>query len=199
MDILNLIFPKTCLNCRKEGVYICDYCLAKVKKGGVFQNTLSIFRYEGVIKKAIIALKYKYSTEIAKELADICVRNLQLMNLPHNCLLIPIPLYWRRENFRGFNQSAEVGKLVASKMGWKFIPDLLIKKKPTASQVELSVGERRRNLQGVFSFNSKYKLSSIPNILIFDDVFTTGSTLKEATKVLKHAGIKKVWGLTVAR
>jgi competence protein ComFC len=63
----------------------------------------------------------------------------------------------------------------------------------------LSVGERRRNLQGVFSFNSKYKLSSIPNILIFDDVFTTGSTLKEAAKVLKRVGVKKVWGLTIAR
>jgi ComF family protein len=180
-------------------MYICDNCLAKVRKGGFFQGTLSIFRYEGVIRKAIIALKYKYSTEIAKELADICVRNLQLMKSTHNCLLVPIPLHWHRENFRGFNQSAEVGKLVASKMGWKFIPDLLIKKKPTASQVELSVEKRRQNLEGVFSLNSNYKPRSFSNILIFDDVFTTGSTLKEAAKVLKKAGVKKACGLTIAR
>ncbi len=170
-----------------------------MKKGGVFQGTLSIFRYEGVIRKAIIALKYKYSTEIAKELANICAQNLKLTKFTHKCLLVPIPLHRQRENFRGFNQSAEVGKLVASKMGWEFIPDLLIKKKPTASQVELSVEKRRQNLQGVFSLNSKRILSDISNILIFDDVFTTGSTLKEAVKVLKHTRVKKVCGLTIAR
>jgi predicted amidophosphoribosyltransferase len=84
-------------------------------------------------------------------------------------------------------------------MGWKFIPDLLIKNKSTASQVELKGDDRRQNLHGVFSLNPSYILSTIPNILLFDDVFTTGSTLREAAKVLKRAGVEKVWGLTIAR
>ena len=84
-------------------------------------------------------------------------------------------------------------------MGWKFIPDLLIKNRSTTSQVELSVKERKQNLKGVFSLNPSYVLSPNSSILVFDDVFTTGSTLKEAAKVLKHAGIKKVWGMTIAR
>jgi competence protein ComFC len=89
--------------------------------------------------------------------------------------------------------------LVAEKMGWKFIPDLLIKKKSTTSQVELSVGERKQNLSGVFSISPNILISQYPNIILFDDVFTTGSTLKEATNVLKRFGVKQVWGMTLAR
>jgi predicted amidophosphoribosyltransferase len=100
---------------------------------------------------------------------------------------------------RGFNQSEEIGKLVAREMGWGFVPDLLVKNKSTASQVELSVKERKENLQGVFSLSPNISISECPSIVLFDDVFTTGSTLKEAAKVLRHAGVEKVWGMTIAR
>jgi predicted amidophosphoribosyltransferase len=63
----------------------------------------------------------------------------------------------------------------------------------------LSVAERKQNLEGVFTVNPHYDLNSMHFVLLFDDVFTTGSTLKEAAKVLKRSGVKKVWGLTIAR
>lgn len=223
MDLLNLIFPKTCLGCGKEGKYICSDCLAKVrvakpicpycekasidgfthikcaKKQGL-DGLSAIWEYEGVIRKAILALKYKYSTEVGKELTNLFIRELQMGRNPVNAgVLVPVPLYWYRENTRGFNQSIEVGKIVAAQMGWKFVPDLLVRKRPTTPQVELSGDARRQNLKGVFSLNPDYILSTIPNILIFDDVFTTGSTLHEAAIVLKRAGVGKVWGLTIAR
>ena len=113
--------------------------------------------------------------------------------------MVPIPLYWHRQNVRGFNQSEEIGKLMAQEMGWGFAPDLLIKKRSTKSQVELSVSQRKENLQGVFIVSSPNIQNTNPNILLFDDVFTTGSTLKEVAKVLKRAGVEKVWGLTIAR
>ena len=163
-------------------------------------DTLSIFRYEGVIRKAIIALKYKYSTEIAKELADICVGNLKKMDLRHkNYLLMPIPLHWHRQNVRGFNQSEEVGKLIAHGMNWKYETNLLVKNISTKPQVGLKGSTRRKNLRGVFSLNPNCVLSTMYPVLIFDDVFTTGSTIGEATKVLKHAGFKRILGITVAR
>ncbi len=222
MDILNLIFPKTCLGCGKESQYICENCLSKVrvlkpacpycekasidgfthakcrKKYGL-DGLISIWKYEGVIKKAILALKFKYSTEVGKELngriVDWLIRNKDLV--PSAQCLVPVPLYWLRENVRGFNQSIEVGKLISAEMGWKFVPNLLIKNKSTTSQVELSVEERKKNLKGVFSLDSRLNIPD--SIILFDDVFTTGSTLHEAAKVLKHAGAKKVWGLTIAR
>jgi len=200
MSILDLIFPKTCLECGKNGNYICENCLAKVRKYGMRRDALSIFKYEGVIRKAIIALKYKYSTEIAKELADICIRNLRLMNLvTKNYLLVPIPLHWHRQNIRGFNQAEEVGKLIAKGMNWRYEPNLLVKKISTKPQVGLRSSTRRENLKGVFSLNSDCPVPKNYSHILFDDVATTGSTLMEATKVLKQVGVKKILGLTIAR
>jgi len=200
MGILDLLFPKTCLGCGSEGKYICASCLAKVGNGGAFQNNISIFRYEGVIRKAIIALKYKYSTEIAKELADVCVKKLKFLNLvSNNYCLVPIPLHWRRFNERGFNQSEEVGGILALKMGWKFEPNLLIKNKSTKTQVGLKGDSRRKNLTGVFSVNPDSVLSTLHSVLVFDDVYTTGATLGEAKKTLEAAGFKNILGLTIAK
>ncbi|PIU28820.1 hypothetical protein COT08_00355 [Candidatus Woesebacteria bacterium CG07_land_8_20_14_0_80_44_9] len=201
MGLLDLLFPKKCLECGQTGKYICGNCLKKVPPGGwINKETYSCFKYGGVIRKAIIALKYKYSAEIAGELAEICVKNLISNHFISGYrALVPIPLHWYRQNFRGFNQAEIIGEKIAKKMGWRFIPELLIKTKSTKSQVELKGPDRRKNLSGVFSLNPGILVSKYPSIILFDDVYTTGSTLSEAAKVLRRAGVKNVWGLTIAR
>jgi len=201
MAILDLFFPKKCLECGRTGKYICENCLRKVPpRGWVNRETYSCFKYEGVIRKAIITLKYKYSTEITQELAEVCVRKIKsVFLLPSNYCLVPVPLHWYRQNFRGFNQSAEVGKIVAAKMGWEFIPDLLVRQKSTVSQVQLTSSARRQNLRGVFSLNSKYLVPDAYCLVLFDDVLTTGSTLLEASKVLREGGVKRILCLTIAK
>ena len=203
MGIIDLIFPKSCLGCSRGENYICDSCLEKAPKLGWHENnTFSIWRYTGVIRKAVLNLKYKYSTEIAKELAKISVRELKKEGFEtKDTLLVPIPLHWKRQNLRGFNQSEEIGKLIAKGMGWEFAPNLLVKKKPTKSQVELRGKERKINLEGVFEVNSSYKPSALDRktLVIFDDVYTTGSTLEEACGVLKNCGVDKIYNLTIAR
>ncbi len=201
MAILDLFFPKKCLECNISGKYICSSCLKKVKKNGWNSNWVySVWRYRGVIRKAILALKYKYSTDIAEELAIHLSRVLKRenINLDEACL-VPIPLHWYRKNFRGFNQSEEVGKLVAKKMDWKFIPDLLIRIKSTIPQAQLTGSARRENLHRVFSLNPNILISKYPNIILFDDVLTTGSTLLEASKVLREGGAKRIMCLTIAK
>jgi competence protein ComFC len=225
--ILDLLFPKTCLGCGRPGNYICSECVAKVRlaqpicaycerasidglthtrcqKQLGLDGLISIWEYEGVIRKAILALKYKYATEIAQILKELVVDRLKSPDIrfliPDSSCLIPIPLHWHRQNVRGFNQSIEIGKSISLVMNWKFLPDLLIKKQQTISQAELSGEDRRQNLKGVFSLNPNYLLNPAPyTLILFDDVFTTGSTLREAAKVLKRAGVQKVWGLTIAR
>jgi predicted amidophosphoribosyltransferase len=83
-------------------------------------------------------------------------------------------------------------------MNWKIVTNLLLRKKWTAHQVGLKGKERRENIRNVFALNSICNIQNTIYIL-FDDVYTTGSTLKEAVKVLKRAGVQNVWGLTVAR
>lgn len=171
--------------------------MSKFRLNGLY----SIWEYESVIRKAILALKYKYATEIGKEISDYLINSLPTLVLPSVQYLTPIPIYWYKENLRGFNQSSEIGKRIAGMMGWKFTPDLLVKNISTVSQTELGGKERRLNLKGAFTANPFYKslLSSLESVIVFDDIFTTGSTLNEAGKALKKAGAKKVWGLTIAR
>lgn len=200
MAILDLFFPKKCLECNGSGKYICDSCLKKVKKNGWNSDWVySVWKYEKVIRKAILALKYKYSTDIAEELATHLSRVLKRenINLDEACL-VPIPLHWYRYNFRGFNQSEEVGKLVAKKMGWEFAPSLLIRKKSTTPQAQLTGSARRKNLRGAFALNPVYILHSTYYVL-FDDVLTTGSTLLEASKVLRSGGVMRILCLTIAK
>ena len=76
MNLLDLIFPKKCLECGKSGQYICDVCMGKVSLYGANDSNYSIFKYQGVIRKAIISLKYKFAYDIADELTGRIVNSL---------------------------------------------------------------------------------------------------------------------------
>jgi ComF family protein len=188
---------------------ICPVCLRSTVKGFTHlrcKNSLGLggltclWSYEGVVRKAIISLKYKYARDIARELSNYASEKLkkQASLFPKDSVLVPVPLYWYKKNFRGFNQVEEVGRVLAKNLGWKFNPDLLIKRSSTPPQTELKKDERLLNLRGKFGLNRSYRLDSSLYILL-DDVWTTGSTLREAAKVLKRQGAAKVWGLSLAR
>lgn len=224
MSILDFIFPKRCLGCGREGNYLCAKCLSEQtsikqicpgcykpsidgltharckRKLGLDGLTLA-WKYEGVVRKAILAMKYKYAFDIAGELAKAAaglLRNEPLLSKKDK-LLVPIPAHGLRKNWRGFNQSEVIGKLLAREMGWGYEPNLLFKNTTTLPQTELKRKARLKNLRGTFALNSNRLVPSDCCIVLFDDVFTTGSTLKEACKVLKRAGVKKVLGITLAR
>jgi len=153
-----------------------------------------------VVRSALLKLKYSYAREIAKDLVFYSKPLLEskAFILPKNSLFVPIPLYFLKENLRGFNQTKILGEALAEKYGWKFMPDLLLRKKLRRPQARLKGKERKENVKGVFAFNTRYRLVS-DSCIIFDDVYTTGSTLREACKVLKKFGAGNVWGLTIAR
>lgn len=198
MNLLDLIFPKKCLECGKEGRYICFSCVSEVLDGTFDENNFAVFKYKGVIRKAITAIKYKFAYDIADELVEETVKRLKSKRY-HGITLVPIPLHRRRENYRGFNQSEILGRKIAEKMDWKFSSDLLIRCKNTHPQVGLKGLMRHQNLSNVFSINPNYALGKNNPILIFDDVYTTGSTINEATKTLKEYGFTKIYSLTIAR
>lgn len=199
--ILDFLFPKHCLECNKYGKYMCDECIEKVLDGTFDENNFSIFKYRGVIKKTIVSLKYKFAYDVTDELVLRCIQRINVKKY-HNVLLVPIPLYWQRENWRGFNQSELIGEKLANKLHWKFIPDLLIRRSNNIAQATLKREDRVKNLNGVFDINSKYLHDSSfknSNILIFDDVYTTGSTINEAKKVLLKSNFSNIYSITIAR
>ena len=222
MAVLDLIFPIRCLECGLEGKYLCDECLSKVrlsnpsciechrfairgythkrcKRLESVDRVHSLWNYDGIIRRAILALKYKFAYKVADELAQRSVEKLKKEGFffAKDVVLIPIPLHRQRKNWRGFNQAEEIGKIIACAMKWNYKTNAIKRLKKTIPQTELKQKERAKNVIGAFSFLHGDNLKS-KNVVLFDDVLTTGSTIREAGKVLKQNGVKTVWGLSVA-
>ncbi len=222
MGIEDAIFPRKCFGCRKEREYLCSYCLNKVRQpssicpecGGLsldgkthlrckktlgIDGLISLWTYEGVIRRAIIALKYKFAWDITEELSTKSLEKLKGFYLPKKAIVVPIPAHRIRENWRGFNQAEEIGKIIARGLNFKFCPDFLIKAFLTPPQTGLKGRQRRKNIKNVFKINPRYQFPSLCSFVLFDDVWTTGATIREAARVLKMNKAREVWGLTLAR
>lgn len=219
--ILDLLFPKYCLECRKQGTYICSNCLVKVHKASficpfcksyshngethlscqsktALSGAIAIWRYEGVIRKAILALKYKFASDVALELVSLVDLNLE-KSFKKTGVVIPVPLYQSRLKWRGFNQAQVLGKVFAKNMNLDFC-NALIRKTNTTPQVHLHKAERLRNMRGVFAVNSESKVKiNGQKVILFDDVWTTGATLEGGASELKQNGASEIWGLSIAR
>jgi len=193
--------PQRCIVCEKNSIdgFVHFKCRKKYSLDGV----VSIWAYEAVVRRSLISLKYKFAWEIANELAAASSIYLKenFTALPKEAVMCVVPLFKKRENWRGFNQATKIGQLLAKNLGWEFMPDLVVRRIQTTPQVDLARVDRKKNLSGAFEFNKKYLPLVADNLslIIFDDVCTTGTTLKEVGKVLKRSGFEKVWGLTVAR
>ena len=113
-----------------------------------------------------------------------------------NFILIPIPLSDKKKKKRGFNQSEEIAKIISEVTKIETDFNCIIKVKDNKSQTELTRKERIENVKNTFKIIKNIKNK---NILLLDDVYTTGSTMEECAKTLKSAGANKVWGITIAR
>lgn len=194
-----------CPECERRAFGGATHPLCKRKLG--MDGLWSLGIYKNPLKKAIQKLKYRYVREMAEELLDITLEywakyQPQILeeikkDRGENWVVVPVPLHPKRENWRGFNQSALLGKKLAEKMGLDYAEPLK-RIKNTTPQAKLTGFYRQSNIKNAFILPSTSR--PLPsNILLIDDVWTTGSTLKECAKVLKRAGAGKVWALTIAR
>lgn len=168
-----------------------------------------LFAYQGPIRTILKKIKFSSIFDLLPEVADLAKEEMEENEVLYKFfvkekpLVVPIPLHWFRKNERGFNQSAFLSKQVAQNWNLTFCGDLLLREKYTPPQAKLKKKERTSNIKGVFKINEKFSpnfsISQFPNIFLIDDIWTTGSTMREAGRVLKGAGVKKIWGLTIAR
>jgi len=156
------------------------------------------------IQAAIQQFKYRFTKELAEYFGDLIAQKLRelSMNKGKTNILIPVPLHKKRLNYRGFNQAELIAKSVCERVGDSRISHLLRRVKNTSQQAKLNKKERHDNLEDAFVLESGLlQESGLQNSVYFivDDVCTTGSTLENCAKVLKESGLKKVYGLVVAR
>jgi ComF family protein len=189
-----------CPVCQKPSID--GFTHPKCIKPHSLDGLIALWLYKGVIRRAIISLKYKFVKEISSELSDLVLLKVKSLFLfeKRDCVLTTVPIFWIRKNIRGYNQVDEITKIIANKFSLGFYPDLLKREKHREPQVSLSKEERVKNIQGVFTINPKLKdVIRDAFVVVVDDVYTTGSTLKEMGKVLKRNGAKEVWGLVIAK
>ena len=138
---------------------------------------------------------------VAPVLGDLIADYLsyERISLPHDALIIPIPLHKARERMRGFNQSYLIARPIGERLNIPVLKDILIKIKKTTPQMELTREERLQNALGTFSVSDRSRvLIADKTIIILDDVKTTGATLEEAARVLRAAGAKRILAITLA-
>jgi len=204
---LDILFPRRCYGCGKIGQYFCKKCAKDIFPLSLDPsgNRLSLFKYNDTIRKAIIDLKYNFVTDIVDELTDISAKSIK-SNYPHllkywqknKFTIIPIPLHWTRRNWRSFNQSDLLASHIAKKLKINYISNLLIKTQNTAPQASfLHKISRTKNLNHAFIVNPPTGGKIPKNIIIFDDVYTTGATLKSAASIFKSK-CHEIWFLTLA-
>jgi len=209
--VLDLVFPKFCLGCKKEGVFLCQDCFSILEiltthqkvEGKNLNDLYFPVNYENFLVKKLIQ-NFKYPPlikELKKELALLIVSHFLLLDKKpdfSDFVLVPVPLSKRKLKWRGFNQAEEIAKELSEFLKIPLISDCLAKEKETKDQVEISEKERLENVKGAFLVKNKEKIFG-KNILLVDDVFTTGATMEEVARVLKEAGAKKIVGVVVAR
>ncbi|MEK7486412.1 MAG: ComF family protein [Planctomycetota bacterium] len=221
---LDYIYPRFCLACGKslsfsEQFYLCSGCvdsfqtckknrcigcaqpLAYLKKCGKckgkhisWKQLWCLYEYEKAVVPLVKRWKIHREEEAWRGIKKFFQQGLKDLTCPPVDLVVPVPLHPKKLAERGFNPAEQLARLVSKEFQIPLKTRLLKRLKQTPNQKQLSEKERKHNLSGVFS------CKKVPqNVLIVDDIMTTGSTLRELCKVLKQQGAKSIYCLVLAR
>ncbi len=173
---------------------LCPNCIKKPYK---FDKAISSVKYNEFSKKIILPLKHGDKTQYAKFIANIMTMSGRDIATDSD-FIIPVPIHLTRMLKRKYNQASLIANHLSKVYKKPVLYSTLIRSKSTPSQGHLSERERKQNVSGVFSVKHSERIKG-KNILLIDDVFTTGATVNECAKILKKAGANKIFVLTFAR
>ena len=197
--LLDIIYPydNKCIICGVEGFLgICSKCKREIKRVHQQEEIMAYGYYGGVLKKLILNLKYHKSFIAGKVLADLLCQIIIEKKLSIDCICY-VPISKDSLKKRGFNQCSVLAKNISSILDIPVI-DCLVKVKETKEQKLLGKEERMKNILDAFEIKNKEKLFK-KNILLIDDVYTTGATINECKKNIEKCNINKIYLLTIAK
>jgi len=218
---LDLLFPQWCVGCGREGDFLCYSCCqslprimpplcprcGKPQPSGILcpscvgwqteiEGVRSPFRFDGVIRQAIHQLKYRNLRALAQPLAKL-LKDYLITNATPGEVLVPVPLHQKRLKERGYNQSQLLARELGKLVNLPVVDDYLIRQRYAIPQARTSsVEERRSNVANAFICRN-HRLQD-KQVLLIDDVATSGATLNACASALKTAGATSVWGLVLA-
>jgi ComF family protein len=172
---------------------------AAIVKPPSYDRARSAVTYGSQVRKLVQRLKYYDHTDLAPWMAQWMIRAGR--DVIEECdVVIPVPLHRWRYFFRQFNQSAEIARALSARIKRPLLPHVLVRVRPTRTQVGLLRSERAENVNNAFDVPLNLRsLIKGKRILLIDDVYTTGATVNSAARTLKNAGATSVNVLTFAR
>ncbi len=227
-QISSFIYPNICLCCEDKGhagIDLCESCyknLLKIKfacercamplahtnakacgacnnRKIYFDTSYAPFLFKGFIRESIYQFKFNNKLNHGKLLATLLAKQIQQQNRILPDVLVPVPLHKKRLRKRGFNQSLEIARILNKYLSKEISIKDIYRAKPTHVQMELPAKQRRANVKDAFKLRSSNSVFKDKNIVIIDDVMTTGSTVNEMAKCLKQSGAKHIDVWCVAR
>lgn len=192
MNLLDWIYPKRCVGCKKEGKYICPECSKSImRQEGSLQ-------YRGVVRKILKEIKYRGSYDMTHEIVE-----LWNPSCPDNeAILTAVPMWEGKRRARGFNQAELIGRELSKRWKLEYV-ELLRRTRETVPMYGLKRWERAENMQGAFEVSDQCTVQSVHDshraVILVDDVWTSGATMRECEHELKQVGVDKVYCLTLAR
>lgn len=226
---LDILFPPLCFACEKNlapeeksrnvcaaclasialfDTFFCSVCGARLPGNAKFCHPAALYMFGSAtsyrneaVQKLIWRLKYEKLKTAAAPLSELLCRYLNALDFSFvNFTVVPVPLHPERLEERGFNQAELLATAVAATLDIPLVANVLRRVKATLAQAKMrDRKERAANLLGAFAVAPNNTTLRGKNIVLVDDVFTTGATIGEAVKTLKSAGAKIVIALTVAR
>lgn len=209
-QLLDLIYKKRCYFCRStdSGNLMCENCFESIEflPCKIFRNIngCQVFCasvYKDNLQKLIRGLKYHNKKELAYFQAKLMYEYWKKLTVSEKkFVIVPVPLYSKREKQRGYNHMLLVAHEFAKLAGENYIVEnnLIKRIKNTKPQYKLSKAQREQNLKNAFEITKNCDKFKNKNILIFDDILTTGSTLEEMIKVFKQNGFENLYAFTTS-
>lgn len=212
LTITNLFYPPVCGICGKLNEdFLCKKCEKILESHAKFEiqekqninlyfdKHLYIFQYEGIIRKLIIDYKFNEKSYLYKTFANFLLKNQKFFEILKSYdTIIPVPISKKRKKERGYNQSTLIAREISKRLKIEINTSCLYKAKDIVAQSTLNREEREQNIKGVYQLKNVKKLEN-KKILLIDDIYTTGSTLNECSKILRKSNPKVITCFTMAK
>lgn len=210
----------TCKKCKKNLEYICNNHKIEKVNGKYFELLISSYEYKEKIRDKILEFKFKNKKYLYKPLAELLLNDItqyisnSIDNVNSNTenynksdtndyianfdCIVYVPISIKRYFERGYNQSKLIAKFISQKLNKPLINYALLKIKHNQKQSKLGILQRKQNVEGAYKILNKNAITQ-KNILLIDDIYTTGATANECSKILKQNGAKSIIVATIAK
>ena len=207
----SIVFPPCCAICGKlNSKKCCKDCEKRInsqlnlnienKAGYYFEKHMYLFKYKNEIRNLILDYKFRDKSYLYELFAKIITKNEKICGILEKYdIIIPVPIHKKRKKQRGYNQSELVARQISKNIANLQLENkAFIKIKNNKPQSKLNKKQRKQNVKNVYKLENKGKIEN-KNIVLFDDIYTTGNTANEIAKILKQNGANKILVLTIAK